>query len=327
MVLVEKKGAGSFVVPDEQAEALGLSKGKKYEISKARDDLFVLAEITAKKSAAELDKVVFSLLAEKKLADRVEGKFEEFLSSDERARLAELIKEGRVIPFRLSDQYRKAVYKTKEEVEQARPEPFEPERVKTAVGTTAPAKPVLPERPVAQEKPAVQQKPAAEWKEPARSPVKQQPADLQAESEEDTEKVPISPMFLPSLKGTPQPQRAPQAPQEAKPAYTLERDSFTVLATEAEAKQLCNERSDEIRRRELFGIKSFGGEYFVIKAAMYERLAPAVLGLMRKKSRATAEEISVDLKLNKQLVIVICEFLKEEGEITERRKELFEFVS
>jgi bifunctional DNA-binding transcriptional regulator/antitoxin component of YhaV-PrlF toxin-antitoxin module len=319
MVLVEKKGAGSFVIPDEQAEALGLSKGKKYEISKATDGVFVLTE---------LDNSIFDLLAEKKLADRVEGKFEEFLSSDERARLAELIKEGRVIPFRLSDQYRKAVYKTKEEVEQARPEPFEPERVKTAVGTAAPSKPVLPERPVIQEKPAVQPKPAPEWREPAKSPVKQPSTEMQIEKEEEAEsdRAPISPMFLPSMKGT-QPQRAPQAPQEAKPAYTLERDSFTVLATEAEAKQLCNERNDEIRRRELFGIKSFGGEYFVIKAAMYERLAPMVLGMMRKKSRATAEEISIELKLNRQLVIVICEFLKEEGEITERRKELFEFVS
>ncbi|MCX6802825.1 MAG: hypothetical protein NT067_07000 [Candidatus Diapherotrites archaeon] len=319
MVLVEKRGAGSFVIPDEQAEALGLGKGKKYEISKARDDLFILAEITSKKSQAELDKAVFALLAEKKLADRVEGKFEEFLSSDERARLAELIKEGRVIPFRLSDQYRKAVYKTKDEVEQAKPEPFEPEKLKKAVGTTAP------------EKQAVQQKPVAEWKEPARSPVKRQPeVDLQAESEEDTEKVPIRPMLVPFKKEAAQqaPQALrPQETQEAKPAYTLERDNFTVLASEAEAKQLCNERSEEIRRRELFGIKSFGGEYFVIKAAMYEKQAPEVLGLIKKKSPVTAEEISASLRLNKQLVNVICEFLKEEGEITERRKELFEFVS
>ncbi|MEM0360023.1 MAG: hypothetical protein QXK06_01625 [Candidatus Diapherotrites archaeon] len=336
MVLIEKTGVPAFMIPDEQAEALGFSKGKKYEVLKARDGIFVLVETTRQKSPAELDKAIFALLAEKKLSERVEGKFEEFLSSEERERLKELIKEGKIIPFRLSDQYRKAVYKTKEEVELARPEPFEAEKVKSAVGTAMPSKKAEP------------QKTETEAKESLKSQAMQAQTEKRIEKDWDSEeKIPIKPMILPSLKektrqefpstnaktiqepfNKPSSQASKLAvePQEAKPAYSLERDNFTVISTEDEAKQLCEEKNEEIRRRELLGIKSFDGDYLVIKTEMYEKQAPEVLAFIKKKSIATADEISTALHLNKQLVKVICEFLKEEGEITEKRKELFEFV-
>lgn len=273
MVLIAKKGESySFIIPDEQAERLGLAKGKQYELVKVKNGFFVLYEGTVKKTPLELDKKIFSLLREKKLSDRVEGKFEEFLTSEERTRLRELIQEGRIIPFKLSDQYRKAVYKTREEIEKAKPQAIKPKKTKTPT---------------------------------------------------EPEKGPLKPIVMPTAKAKP---LTETEKPEQKESYSLDRDEFTVVSSEEEAKQLSRKLNEEIRKREVLGTKSFDGNYFVIKTSLYEKHSPAVLKLIKDNSPITADELSHTLRLNKQLVKAICEFLREEGEITERRKEIYEYI-
>ena len=270
MVLIARKGEPySFILPDDQAEKLGLEKGKEYELAEVKKGLFVLYESKVKKTAAEFDNHIFALLREKSLSERVEGKFEELLNEGERARLKELISEGRVVPFKLNERYRKAVYKTREEIEASQPP--------TATSKTKEGKAVT-----------------------------------------RTERETLRPVILPRQ----QPQK-PEEKQHKSPTYSLEKDSFTVISSEEEVKKICREMKDQIRRREILGTKSFDGDYFVIKSSLYDKHAPAILNLIRNNSPMTLSALSEKLRLDRQLVKAICEFLREDGEITEKRKEIY----
>ncbi len=269
MVLIARKGEPySFILPDEQAEKLGLERGKEYELAEVKRGLFVLYECKVKKTSAEFDNHIFALLREKSLSERVEGKFEELLSKGERERLKELIREGRVVPFRLNERYRKAVYKTREEIEASK----------------------SPTTPKAKEGRAVT----------------------------GTEKETLRPVILPRQ----QPKNPAEKPGNGS-KYSLEKDSFTVISSEEEVKKICREMKDQIRRKEILGTKSFDGDYFVIKSSLYDKHAPAVLNLIRNNSPMTLTALSEKLRLDRQLVKAICEFLREDGEITEKRKETY----
>jgi hypothetical protein len=64
----------------------------------------------------ELDKKILDKLVQSGLKERVEGRFERMLNEQERKRFEKLVAEGRVIKFKLSDKYKKAVYKLPEEL-------------------------------------------------------------------------------------------------------------------------------------------------------------------------------------------------------------------
>jgi len=296
MVSISKRGeAASFSLPDEQAEKLGLAKGGRYELVKVKDGFFVLHEAAAQKvqkPVQDHDSKIFSLLGAKKLAERVEGKFESLLDSAEKIRLKELVKEGRVVRFKLSDQYKKAVYKTKEEAEATMPKP--------RPSGTSPL--IVPGRQAVPKAQAVE-KPQA-------------PPKSQAESRPEPQKNP-APAAAPAAAGV---------SQKPKEDYSLERDHFTVVSNDEAARRLSQRLSQEIRRKEVIGTKSFDGDYFVIKSSLYEKQAPAVLKLIKGSQEISAGELAERLRLDKQLVIAVCEFLKEEGDITERRREVYRSV-
>lgn len=271
MVLIAKKGEPySFILPDEQGEKLGLEQGKEYELVEVKKGFFVLYETTVKKTLAEFDKHIFKLLHEKSLSERVEGKFEELLSEGEKARLKELISEGRVIPFKLNEQYRKAVYKTREEIEALHP--VHDQSIKKHVSA-------------------------------------------------GVEKETLRPVILPRVHSESNTEK-----KGSNAKYSLEKNSFAVLSNEEEAKKISQELREQIRRKEILGTKSFDGDYFVIKSALYEKHSPAVLSLIKNNSPITLSELSEKLRLDTQLVKAICEFLREEGEISEKRKETYTSV-
>jgi len=267
MVLVSRKGQDySSILPDEQAEKLGLKKAAEYELEELKDGLFILYETKIPKTFMEHDNKIYALLRKKSLSEKVEGKFEQFLTDEEKTRLKDLISEGRIVPFKLNETYKKAVYKTREEVE----------------GEKIPVK-----------KPTVEEAPAKETLRPVFVPNKNEPV---------------------------------QANKKENEKYSLEKDSFTILSTDDEAKKICEKLKDAIKKKEILGTRSFDGEYFVIKTAMYEKHAPAVMKLITGSSSISLSELSEKLRLDKILVKAVCEFLKEEGEITERRKEEYAAV-
>ena len=106
----------------------------------------------------------------------------------------------------------------------------------------------------------------------------------------------------------------------------LAKHDFAIVKDENVARALSARLSNEIRKREVLGIKTFDGEYYIIKKTLYDKFAPVLLQYIKEHTPVSAEQIASDLNIDKSLVKVVCEFLREEGEITERRKELYEYV-
>lgn len=245
MVEVSTKG-DSFVLAFSQAEfnELGLDPNKDYKVVKVDKGVWVLLEKGRKieEEADELEKKVIAILKKKDLRDRVEGKFEKYLNEGELKKFNEMLKQGRIVKFKLSKKYKKAIYKLKEELE-------EKEKKKEEV---------------------MEEKPFGE--------------------------------------------------------YSLEKDGFIVVRNEERAKKLSNELRERIKKNEVKGIKSFDGNFYIIETKLYEKRANDLLNFLQKKKSAYFSEVSKSLNIPRMLVKVVFEFLKDEGSVIEKRKELYKII-
>jgi len=277
MVIIFRKGSNfQLSLLDANAEKLGLKPNAEYELIELTKGVFALVERRHGEKA--LDRKIFSMLKERKLSERVEGKFEKLLNSEELKRFNELIKEGKIIPFRLSEKYKKAVYKLAEEL-------------KGAGGRLAEA--------------ARRQEQAQEVQRAA--PEKQ--ALVRAPKQVAEPKEHLQSITVPSFD-----------------EMELAKHDFAIVKDENVARTLSTRLSNEIRKREVLGTRTFDGEYYIIKKTLYDKFAPVLLQYIKEHTPASAEQIASDLNIDKSLVKVVCEFLREEGEITEKRRELYEYV-
>lgn len=226
-----------IVLNEDERNKMNLSESKEYEIIKAKEDLFLL--IGKEKEAPAIsspDKRIFSLLSGRKnLSQRVEGKFEKLLSREELPRFNELLKEGTIIKFRLSEKYKKPIYKLKEE----------PEDKKKAESLNNP---------------------------------------------------------------------------------TLEKNHFTVIDNDFEARKFCDRFSREIKENQIKGMKSFDGKFYVVFSSLYEKLKPKIINELKKNKQLNLRQLALNCSLDPVLATALCEFLREEGEIIEKRKSLYELI-
>jgi ribosomal protein S25 len=269
-VLVSAKGNEfSIVIPQGLAVELGLNPNASFELVKAAKGVWVLVELQETKAAAQpmplapaaapvksnpLDERIFYMLKELKLEDKVEGKFEARLGKAELSRFKELLKDGAIVPFKLTPQYKKAVYKTREEVEGAGANGTEKEGAKKES-----------ESPLAKEKPI-----------------------------ED---------------------------------YSLERDGLIVCKNEDRAKMLSNQFKKEIEEGRIRGLKDFSGLFYIIEDRLYQKYRLGVLAAVRSAKTVSLQDIAAKAQVSQLLARIACEFLKEEGEIIEKRKEQFQAVA
>lgn len=134
MAVVKKNGARFFLqLSEAEKKELGTTVSE-LQVLKAGSDLFILSgknndtkgagsasslkaqsrELVSDDEKARVEKIdekIFLLLGEKKLKELVEGKFEKLLSKEENERLKELVKDEVVVKFRLSENYKKPVYR------------------------------------------------------------------------------------------------------------------------------------------------------------------------------------------------------------------------
>ena len=120
MPKVVKRDQGlSLEFTPAELNAFNLAQDFEYTLTPVKDKIWVL---TAEQSKVDtLGIAVMELLKNKKLSDRVEGKFEKSLSAQQLARFKELIAEKKIIPFKLSKDYKLAVYKLPEELSSVQP--------------------------------------------------------------------------------------------------------------------------------------------------------------------------------------------------------------
>lgn len=248
-ITISKKGGEySLGIATKDFEEAELDENKSYEMIKAKKGIWLLLE-KEKPKENPLDTKIFSLLKEKDLKDRVEEKFEKFLTKEELGRFKELLKQDKIVAFKLSPKYKKAVYKTKQEIEN-----------------------------------------------------NTKPSNSKKESESNTAKE--------------------KAPEE----YTLEKDGFLVCKNQNQAKALSIQLKEKIEKGEIRGIKGFDGMFYITEDQLYKKYKAKVLSAIQDEKGTNSAKIGEKTEISKVLAKIICELLKDEGEIIEKRKDQFQAI-
>ena len=111
------------------------------------------------------------------------------------------------------------------------------------------------------------------------------------------------------------------------PDYTLEKDGFFATTNNERAKILSSEHKEEIEKKELKGIKSFEGVYYLIDNEMLEEYTAKTLHYFEEKNETTLLELAKGLDISSELAKIVCEFLKEDGELLEKTKGNYKFIN
>ncbi len=256
-VRVSAKGKElALLVQEKEFNQLGLDQDAAYEIVKARKGVWVLLE-KEKERENPLDMKIFGLLKGKDLKDRVEGKFERFLGKEELPRFKEMLMEGSIVAFRLSPKYKRAVYKTREEIEK---------NVKLG----------------------------------KRGKEQGIPAKKESESASAKEKRPDK--------------------------YSLETDGFLVFKNRENAKILSAKFRNEIEGGKIRGIKSFDGFFYVVESPLYQKYRERALAMIKAEKGIGHAKIAEKIGISRTLARIVCELLKDDGEIIEKRKDQFQAI-
>jgi len=103
---------------DSELKALGIDAAKEFELLKIKNGIWILSEKENEKQLLQIDETaqkIFGLLKKKSLKERVEGVFEKSLDEKELEKFEQLLKQGRIVRFKLDPSYKKAVYKLPED--------------------------------------------------------------------------------------------------------------------------------------------------------------------------------------------------------------------
>ena len=108
--------------------------------------------------------------------------------------------------------------------------------------------------------------------------------------------------------------------------YDLEQDGFLIVKSKEKASQVSYAFEKQIRDGFLRGIKSFDGNYYLIQTDLLDAYINKILMSMSQKNTQTLEELSQNIKVSKLLAKIVCEFLKEEGELMEKKKGNYQYI-
>ncbi len=263
-----------LILSEQESRDSGIELNKEYELVNAKKGIWLMVETgnaketqpkpaeekpvekeeqkaKPKKSPreVELEAKIVEMIDSLPLGERVEGKFEEKLSEEEKPVFEAMIKESQVVAFRLSNKYKKAVYKLAAEKAGAAKD----SGVKDAERTGAPEKKI----------------------------------------EE----------------------------------YSLEKDGIMVIKNEQRAKSISARLSKEIKEGKIKGIRGFDGVFYVVEEELYKKYRELALKELRVKEKLALNDIAQKIGVSKTLARIVCEFLKDEGEIIEKSKETYQFIS
>jgi hypothetical protein len=108
--------------------------------------------------------------------------------------------------------------------------------------------------------------------------------------------------------------------------FSLEKDGFIVVRNEQRAKRLSEELADRIKAGQIMGTKSFEGTFYIIDSTFYNEKSAKVLELLKQKKNSDLQELSKELALTPTVVKIVCTFLGEEGQILEKRREIYQYI-
>lgn len=108
--------------------------------------------------------------------------------------------------------------------------------------------------------------------------------------------------------------------------YDLDQDGFMIANNVNKARELSLEHEAKIKEGLLKGIKSFDGYYYLIKNEILEYYIKKAVVTLNEKEEQFIEELAKNINASKILTKIICEFLKEDGELIEKKKGKYKYV-
>ncbi len=110
------------------------------------------------------------------------------------------------------------------------------------------------------------------------------------------------------------------------PDYDLEKDGFIATSNLERARILSAEHKERIEEGELRGIKSFEGTYYLIQNYLLENYTKIFLNIFNEKEKISLIELAQISNISIELAKIICEFLKEDGELLEKKKGEYTYI-
>jgi len=117
-----------------------------------------------------------------------------------------------------------------------------------------------------------------------------------------------------------------EAKEKAWNEYNLDQDGFLIIKGKDSAARASMEYEKEIKEGLLRGIRSFDGNYYLLQTDLLNDYIKKILSSMEKQPTQTCNDLSKTINASKTLTSIICEFLKEEGELLERKKGAYTYV-
>jgi hypothetical protein len=105
-----------------------------------------------------------------------------------------------------------------------------------------------------------------------------------------------------------------------------EEKNYLILLSDSQAKMFSMKNEKELKEGNIRGLKSFDGSYCIIKSNYFEKISPKIIEFMKKNKESELTLISKELNMPEDLIKVICEFLKEDGMLLEKRKGIYKFI-
>ncbi len=129
-----------------------------------------------------------------------------------------------------------------------------------------------------------------------------------------------------SAAQTPPPYPPGENGQDRTGILTLGNEGYMVIQNELAAKKFCLDNAEKIKQKEIMGTRSFDGSFYIISSETYGQNMPAILQKIKKERVSNFGELAKTLKIEPVLAKIVCEFLREEGELIERKKGFYEYV-
>ncbi|MDO8626954.1 MAG: hypothetical protein Q7K42_00680, partial [Candidatus Diapherotrites archaeon] len=250
-----------------------------------------------------IDSIIFKLVRETPLQKRVVGQLEKTLHKRALERFQELVKNGEIVQFKLSKtKYKKSIYKTKYEFDLETKKGKFAEKDIELGKKEEPAK-QLPEIP----------------KQPQEIPTAKE--ILPAKPKE------ILPAKLEKIPENLEPKPLPQIPQKVEESDAkINSEGYQIIKTQSEAYQLNQDLREELKAGEIKGMKSFDGSYYVVKTSLLQTISEKMRNSFKKQKQQDLEELAKNCNVKTHLARVTCEFMKEDGEILEKKRNLFKYI-
>jgi hypothetical protein len=109
--------------------------------------------------------------------------------------------------------------------------------------------------------------------------------------------------------------------------YNLDEDGILIVKNQTLVRQISSEMEKEIKDGMIRGLKSFDGFYYIIENELLVHYLEKTIEAFRKKTTQSIDELAKNINISKILVKVVCEFLKDEGEIIEKKKGEYSYIN